>query len=389
MGNINDGFVAGRVLAESVTNTDPNSCKTCIVQCEDQWSLAQLQCVGLVCRNGKLLEAVLPRARRTAGNYAALFLGDEGTDKAGRFYWPGLAAFAAKQVVEGIEYADKNLAAFVAQVRAMAGLSLYYLLKGNFWVFVEVTTWKLFYRDHGAELFFHCIDRRNVETYDPVAKKTMEALPWARGENTPLRRAIEKRIRAVNVGDLTWNKMLVQDGRGALAEMGQCRVTGYLKKGFEALRDYEQLDATEAGAERAAAAYQSAKEFLKHEQTLHLQAMIYDHPDFRFAWDNNDLGRSINRILPITGARDPDLVFHHDAAITPEVAERDLKPLGLTKDDVSERMALEDGKLYDVDARMRYVKRILDRYHRLMQDKRFRPYMIGQLQTISAWKNAT
>ena len=151
----------GRILERSITNTTPDSCKDCVVQCEDLWSLAQSKTLVMLSANGKLLESVVPRARRTAGNYAQLFLDDEGTPAQGRFYWPGLAAFAAKQVVEGIEYADKNLGAFVAQVRAMAGISLYYLLKGNFWVFAEVTTWKVFYKDHGADLFFHCIARRN------------------------------------------------------------------------------------------------------------------------------------------------------------------------------------------------------------------------------------
>ncbi|MGH8782602.1 DUF2515 family protein [Paraburkholderia sp.] len=38
--------------------------------------------------------------------------------------------------------------------------------------------------------------------------------------------------------------------------------------------------------------------------------------------------------------------------------------------------------------RMRYVQKILDKYHSLMTDDRYRPYMIEQISTIAGWKDA-
>lgn len=376
------GYERGRVLGRGQTNERPGSCIECTVTCEDLWTLAQVHTVGLLSDNGRLLDKMLPRAKRTAGHYAALFLGDEGTPAQGRFYWPGLAAFAAKQVVDGIDYADKNLGAFIGQVRLMAGVSLYYLLKGNFWVFTEVTPWIVFYRDRGHALFFHCVDRRDANTYDTPGKNLMRRLPWATGENTPLKHAIEKRIRVLNLAGLQW-RMNLSDSQGALVELGDCKATVYLKEGFAKLRRYE----SEAARFRPQLAYDGAWSFLLHEQTMHLQAMIYDHLDFRFAWDNNDLGRSINEYLPITGARDPNLVFNAAPEITDQIEREQLQPHGLNEAGVSERMTLNDGKLYIAFDRMKYVERILKRYHKLMGQ--YRGYMIGQLRIIEAMKNAT
>jgi hypothetical protein len=388
MGILDEGegktYEVGRTLGEGITNDTPGSCVTCTVTCEDQWSLAQSQALVSLSSNNRLLGNVLPRAKRTAGHYAALFLGDEGTPGQGRFYWPGLAAFAAKQVVDGIDYADKSMEAFGAQVRAMAGISLYYLMKGNFWVFVEVAPWVIYYRDYGHEIFFHCIDRRDVNTYNTPTTAAMRRLPWALGENTPLKTAIERRLRAINLADLSWGRLNLSDSRGALAEINNCKVTAPLKDGFQKLRAFE----TEARIDKKPLlAYQSAWSFLQHEQTLHLQTMIYDHADFRFAWDNNDMGRWVNQYWNITGARDPDLVFNAAPAITPQIEREQLQPMGLRPSDISERMTLDDGKLYDSDARMRYVERILQRYHKLMTQ--YRDYMIRQLRSIEAWKDAT
>lgn len=56
-------------------------------------------------------------------------------------------------------------------------------------------------------------------------------------------------------------------------------------------------------------------------------------------------------------------------------------------------MELENGKLYKPEDRMTYVVEILAQYHKLMTQGRdfkgqFRPYMIQQMQVISAWTEA-
>jgi hypothetical protein len=108
------------------------------------------------------------------------------------------------------------------------------------------------------------------------------------------------------------------------------------------------------------------------------------------AIDMNDLGRYWWHLL---GAQDPELVFNAAGKITPEIERRELAPHGLAHEDVAVRMELEEGKLYDVDDRMEYVRKILDQYHDLMTEGRdhkgqYRPYMIQQMQTIAGWKGA-
>ncbi|WP_415767942.1 DUF2515 family protein [Paraburkholderia sp. J69-1] len=49
---------------------------------------------------------------------------------------------------------------------------------------------------------------------------------------------------------------------------------------------------------------------------------------------------------------------------------------------------MDTGKLYDTTDRMGYVTKILNKYHYLMTSPRYRPYMIEQIKTIGAWKDA-
>jgi hypothetical protein len=83
----------------------------------------------------------------------------------------------------------------------------------------------------------------------------------------------------------------------ALAEMSQCKLTTYLNKGFGLLEQYEASGAKD----RPSLARSAAWQFLLHEQTLHLQKMVYDHKEFRDAIDMNDFGRL--PVLPFTNDR--------------------------------------------------------------------------------------
>ncbi|CAB3736269.1 hypothetical protein LMG24238_06213 [Paraburkholderia sediminicola] len=375
-------YLKGRMLGEGVLNQTPDSCKDCTVSCEDQWSSTQMENIALESKDQMFLQDPIRRAKRTAGNYAQLFLGDESTDKAGRFYWPGLAAFAAKEVVAGMELAlqflswDKPQAA-IAQARASAVVTFYYLAKGNLWVFLEVTTWHLFYKKYGKELFEHCKARRNVDTYDEKVKPIVKALPWATGQNDGLIHALRKKANPmIVIGD-----DLIKDG-SALAEMKNCQITGHLSTGFAQLELYE---ASSSSDERKSYAYRAAWAFLNHEQTLHLQAMVYDHPEFRSAIDMNDFGR-LPVLRAFSGAKDPTVFFNASAEITPEISHQQLKPYGLSEDDIKVKM--DEGKLYLTQDRMLYVQKILDKYHFLMTRDRYREYMIGQISTIAGWKDA-
>lgn len=386
-------YLKGRKLGTSKTHKPEEACLSCQITGPDLWSQEQMKVAQMLSHNGRFLSKALPRAKRTSGHYAALFLADEGTPQQGRFYWPGLAAFAAKQVVDGIEYADKNISHFVAHVRYMAAISIYYLIKGNLWVFLEVTPWKTFYKRYGAEKFFSYINDRDVRTYDKPVKEFVQRLPWASGPNNALIKSLGERVKAFDAIRSKYQDLTIVDHDGTLKEMDNLKVTSYLKAAFELMHQYEKEKNT---SKKANLNRKAALTFLMHEQTLHLQSMIYDHPDFQFAWDNNDLGREIEKTVNekqaivhmATGARDPDLIFNAAPAITKEIERDQLKPAGLNPDQVSVKMKLEDGKLYETEARMIYVERIVDQYHFLMQSKH-RAYMIDQLKTMEKWKDAT
>ena len=209
------------------------------------------------------------------------------------------------------------------------------------------------------------------------------------GENTALRKQLEKKMYVFDIGNLNWTINLT-DGEGALVEMKQCKATEDLKHGFRQIKAYEIGSKSLPKGVKEDLALNSAKFFLIHEQNYHLQAAVYDHPEFKFAIDNNDVGR---RLWNLLGAKDPSLVFNAAPMITREIEVQELVPFGLTEKDVIVTMELEHGKLYNSKERMKYVQEILKQYHKLMTQGRdfkgqFRPYMIQQMQIIAAWKEA-
>ncbi|MCQ0030501.1 hypothetical protein NAL89_15175 [Burkholderia glumae] len=120
-------------------------------------------------------------------------------------------------------------------------------------------------------------------------------------------------------------------------------------------------------------------------QGLHGQAMVYNHAEFRSAIDMNDFGRR-PLMRAFSGAKDPTLFFNASAEINPN--DPGMKSAGLGADDIKVTMERKDGSLYNAAERMKYVKKILDKYHALMSSQRYRPYMIQQISTIAGWKDA-
>ncbi len=388
-------YVKGRQLGFAMTSKEPEASITCKVTCEDQWSLIQMQTVGVMTENGQFMTDAMRRAQRTSGNYAQLFLDDEGTDKAGRFYWTGLAAFAAKQVVDGMVAARRFLndapQSVLGTVRFSAAVTYYYLAKGNLWVFLEVAPWHLFYQQYGPELLKCCGERRNVDTYDDPVKSAMKALPWANGPNEGMLKILRNLVSVVNF-DAPVSSPPLKDG-AALKELNNCQMTNYLRDAFAYIEAYERTNDKRKKDDHA---YKAAWASLQHEQTLHLQKMIYDHPEFQSAMSKNDWARGISGIKWLSGATDPTLFFHADAQVDDETYQRDVAPYGITRDEITVRMEVEDGHLYNVGERMAYVKNILRKYHRLMTKgaesvgrHSHRDYVVGQIRTLAArWRNA-
>ncbi|MGN6085719.1 DUF2515 family protein [Trinickia sp.] len=393
--------VKGRQLGFAMTSKEPNHCVTCIVTCEDQWSIMQMEALEKMGEDVKgeigliFIEDAVRRAKRAAGNYAQLFLDDEGTDKEGRFYWPGLAAFAAKQVADGLVIADgiidgKSRSVFGA-ARFAAAVTYYYLAKGNLWLFLEVVPWHLFYRQYGARSFNHCGERRNFETYDAPVKAMIEPLPWAKGPDEDLVKRLRKRALLGNF-DHPISSPPLKDG-AALAEMNNCRMTEHLRQAFEYIEEYEQTGDLQHKQESA---YNAAWASLQHEQEQHLQRMVYDHPEFRSALGKNDWARGIPVLGWLLGATDPTLFFHSEPTVDDEIYERDVAPYGITLEEITARMEAHEGPLYDSLERMKYAKQILDKYHKLMTGivgvdgkPPQREYIVEQIRVISdRWRYA-
>ena len=392
--------VKGRQLGFAMTSKEANTCVTCIVTCEDQWSIMQMKALEKMAEEveGEIglifVENAIRRAKRAAGNYAQLFLDDEGTDKAGRFYWPGLAAFAAKQVADGLRIADgfidgESRSVFGAG-RFAAAVTYYYLAKGNLWLFLEVAPWHLFYRQYGAKSFNHCSERRDFKTYDAPVKAMIEPLPWATGPNENLIKKLRKRALLGNF-DHPISSPPLKDG-AALAEINDCRMTKHLRKAFQHIQAYENTDDLKKKQERA---YKAAWASLQHEQELHLQRMVYDHLEFQSALAKNDWARGIPGLGWLLGATDPTLFFHSEPAVDDEIYERDVAPYGITLEEITARMEADEGPLYDSVERMKYVKKIMDKYHRLMTGvvgvegkPPHREYMVGQIRVIARGRDA-
>jgi hypothetical protein len=388
-------YVKGRQLGFAMTSKEPNACVECTVTCEDQWSMIQMQATAMMTEGGEFISHAMRRAERTAGNYAQLFLDDEGTANAGRFYWAGLAAFAAKQVVDGMKTARQFLLwrpqSASELVRFSAAVTYYYLAKGNLWVFLEVVPWHLFYRQYGPACFQHCCERRDVDTYDAPVKKMIKKQPWASGPNEGMLQVMDMAVPIANFKHPIGSRPL-NDG-AALAEINNCRMTEPLRRAFAYIRDYETK--TEKNI-KGLAAYNAAWASLEHEQKLHLQRMLYDHPEFKNALDMNDRARCFPNLAWLTGATDPTLFFHADAQVDEKTYQRDVEPYDITMEEITAKMELKDGALFDVDARMRYVEVILQKYHKLMTATSavngkppHRDYMVGQMKIIAErWRNA-
>lgn len=214
--------------------------------------------------------------------------------------------------------------------------------------------------------------------------------PWATGPFDGLLHVLRKHVAAEDFDHADLG-LPIKDG-SALADMNNCRMTKPLREAFGYIQTYEQTDDLK---ERQGHAFKGALASLRHEQELHLQRMIYDRPEFRDAMDKNDLARAIPGLGWLLGATDPTLFFHAEASVDSEIYERDVAPYGIAREDITARMAPCDGHLYNVNARMRYVKQILMKYHKLMTQGTdptgqysHREYMVGQMRVIARWCDA-
>ncbi len=161
------------------------------VTCDHLWSLAQVQAIKRLSNYRKeyrlfgetkwMLEADFSiRAARIAGIYASFYLEQEdgGNEKLmGRFYWMGLAAFASKQVMCGLDFTTLATTAWPIG-KPVVDIGKNGLGKGNFWLFQDIFCWHWFYSKYPNK-FEGCFSARNSETFDEKVKGALSRLPWA------------------------------------------------------------------------------------------------------------------------------------------------------------------------------------------------------------------
>jgi len=284
------------------------------------------------------------RAARIAAAYARFYLELEpGCNPAlkGRFYWMGLAAFASKQVMCGLDFiksaenfvskgtvpisaADRAASAVQAAVDVPLSIPKKSLGKGNFWLFQDIYVWHWFYANH-PDQFETCAAERNAAIYPAKAKASLGEMPWS------------------------------AEVLGVINNFG---ITEYVRGGFQQISKFE---VTSDKRSRRAAQLSSLMNIADHEQRMILQPLIYENVLFRGVLTVQQKMEFIPGI--------PKRLAAFSTAC--DVEDEELK------------VQMEEGDLYDENDRMAFISEIAKVFHKLMSNKA--EYMEAQIFAISRW----
>jgi hypothetical protein len=322
------------------------------VSCEQSWSFAQLEAIKRLSVQEKsffsgkskfaLISDFSVRAARIAGNYARFYLELEEGGKPefkGRFYWMGLAAFASKQVMCGLDFtkfAQKAstvlMVSPVTYVEANAAILVGKngLGKGNFWLFQDIFCWHWLYVKCSDE-FMTCKSVRDVNTYEKETKSRVKDLPWA---------------------------------SAALSSINNLKKTSEIDEAFDLIKSVESLP---SGPAREAAQLESLLKIADHEQLRILQPLIYDDWTFQKILD----GQALSEGMPYVPLRSAAFSVACD----------------VTEPKHRVQMTDEDGKLYAAKERMKFIAAIAKQYHKLMRLETKR--MESVITEIASWSNKT
>lgn len=208
--------VSIEVLGTCMTNTTAGSQHVAKVEYRHLWSYAQQAALIAVSDKNPadgcyhLITDPERRAKRIAGHYAHLYF--ESAKKSGKklqFYWPALAAFVVKDIVEAYRFAREDVLqrewkdlASAFRNSAMADLgslmmtkdSPYQhalrtysaLAKGNLWLFMDIYPWLWFFLEYGInpdgtlnrQRLGACLPERNWNTFQKASKEAIEELPF-------------------------------------------------------------------------------------------------------------------------------------------------------------------------------------------------------------------
>ncbi len=216
MSQVEEKGVSIEVLGTCMTNATPGSQHDAKVEYRHLWSYAQQAALIAVSdKNSQdgcyhLITDPERRAKRIAAHYAFLYF-ESAKKSQGKvqFYWPALAAFVVKDIVEAYRFTReevlhrewKNLASMLrnstfADIGSLVltndspyqhALRTYSALaKGNLWLFMDIYPWLWFFLQYGINpdgslnktRVAACLAERNWNTYQRASKEAVEELPF-------------------------------------------------------------------------------------------------------------------------------------------------------------------------------------------------------------------
>lgn len=228
--------VSIEVLGTCTTNTTVGSRHDAKVEYNHLWSYAQQAALIAVSEKNNLdgcyhlITDPERRAKRIAAHYATLcFESAKKSNMKLQFYWPALAAFVVKDIVEAYRFAReevlhrewKNFAS-VARNSVLADLgslamtndSPYQhalrtycaLAKGNLWLFMDIYPWLWFFLEYGINpdgslnrtRLASCLPERQWNTFQKASREAVEELPFGQNWMNRLAKHLE--------GDVVYKK---------------------------------------------------------------------------------------------------------------------------------------------------------------------------------------
>ena len=201
------------VLGTCLTNSRAGSQHTQTVEARHLWSYAQEEALVAMSEQGpdkcwRLITDPERRARRIAARYAELyFKSAEKSQGKIQLYWPALAAFVVKDIVEAFHYSRSSVLnggwqnwlrtsdgpAIVSEMFFDASpyahaLRVYAALaKGNLWLFMDIYPWLWYVLEYGlnsdgtinaARMNAH-VGERNAATFQVQSRQAVNELPFS------------------------------------------------------------------------------------------------------------------------------------------------------------------------------------------------------------------
>lgn len=200
------------VIGSCTTNTRPDSQHTQQVEAKYLWSYAQEEALVALSERGsdgcwRLIADPERRAKRIAARYADLYFASAEKSRGKlQLYWPALAAFVVKDIVEAYRYSRDNVlnggwrnaartsgasqlfadlftdgSPYEHSLRVYAALA-----KGNLWLFMDIYPWLWFVLEYGlnkdgslnAERLNSHVSQRNAAEFQNQSKKAVQELPF-------------------------------------------------------------------------------------------------------------------------------------------------------------------------------------------------------------------